>query len=78
MSTISITPADKDFTLDWMHPAFSEILCTVDSFELRRLNNWGGLKGLKAKINLLKLVATWLWINWFYCQMEILSFVVAI
>mgnify|MGYP000321348768 CR=1 FL=1 len=39
---ISIIPADKDFTLGWMHPEFSEILQAVDSFELRRLHNWAG------------------------------------
>lgn len=50
VSTISIIPADKTFTLDWMHPEFSEILRLVDSFELRRLHNWAGeIEGLEVK-----------------------------
>lgn len=50
VSTISIIPADKDFTLGWMHPEFSEILKAVDSFELRRLHNWAGeIEGLEIK-----------------------------
>jgi hypothetical protein len=50
VSTISIIPANKYFTLDWMHPAFSEILRAVDSFELIRLHNWAWeIEGLEVK-----------------------------
>lgn len=50
VSTISIIPADKSFSLSWMHPEFREILELVDSFELRRLHNWAGeIEGLDVK-----------------------------
>ncbi len=50
ISTISIIPAEKDFTLAWMHPEFREILNLVDSYELRRLHNWAGeIDGVEQK-----------------------------
>lgn len=42
LKTVSIIPAEKPFTLDWMHPEFREILEKADSYELRRLHNWAG------------------------------------
>ncbi|MCB0538823.1 MAG: radical SAM protein [Chitinophagales bacterium] len=42
LKTVSIIPAEKPFTLDWMHPEFREVLEKADSFELRRLHNWAG------------------------------------
>lgn len=48
--TTSIIPAKKSFSLEWMHPEFSEILQLADSYELRRLHSWAGeIDGVESK-----------------------------
>lgn len=42
LRTITIVPDDKPLSLDWMETEFREILELADSYELRRLHNWGG------------------------------------
>lgn len=49
LKTISIIPAEKPFTLDWMHPEFREVLEKADKYELRRLHNWAGEVALESK-----------------------------